>query len=133
VTLSGVSALLAAAAITLWVMAGSALAGAVLMVAGLVKASESADGLGAIASMTFALVFASVAVFYGFMGLYTFRGDHGIRAATNVLLGANAVVLVLMSVWTGDWRLRSIVLTCLALVALVLVLVNIALRPTQPR
>jgi hypothetical protein len=121
---NGRPARLVAAAITLCVMAASAAAGAVLMVVGLVKASQEAELLGAMASVTFASAFAAVAVFYAVMGLYTFRGERGIRAVTNVLIGANAVVLVLVALWTGDWRIRSVVLACLVPVMLVLALVN---------
>jgi len=76
----------------------------------------------------FALAVAAVAVFYGFLGWYAFRGDDGVRAAINVLMGTNAVLLVFVLVWISDWRPRSVILALLAPVLLVLGLVNLAPR-----
>jgi len=52
------------------------------------------------------------------------RGEAGICAVTNVLMGANAAVLGLAFLWCGGWYERWVLLACLALVLLVVVLVN---------
>src|SRR5438067_13507253 len=88
-----------AAAVTLWVMAGLACAAAAVWTMG---ASTTEDGLRVLGAMIFGIVCATVAALYGILGLWTFRADAGVRAVTNVLMGANAALLGLLCLLVGS-------------------------------
>jgi len=113
-----------AAAVTLWVMAGLACAACAAAAVWTMGASTTEDGLRVLGAMIFGIVCAAVAALYGILGLWTFRADAGVRAVTNVLMGANAALLGLLCLLVGSWQGRWVLLACLALVLLVVVLVN---------
>jgi hypothetical protein len=92
--------------------------------------------LSVLGDMIFGIVCVAAGVLYGVMGLWTFRVDPGIRAVTNVLMGANAALLGLLCLWVGSWHERWVLLACLTPILLVVVLVNSPPRrrraPDQP-